>query len=283
MVAGPLDLTLANTIDKIYSTSVPTQLGQVVLNPDGSSIGSSVTLAATKTDDAAFTVGTSLVLPVGFLCDETGTDSVDEGDVGASRMTANRVVLITGQAAHDGAAIDTTNNRPLIFGGVQQDPTSLPSAGTVGRPSYIATSRQQEVLIYNSRLQAGEDQNNNLMGWLPKPIAGNTYTFTPTQNNSFQTTNIKASAGNLLKVFVINTTGAARYLQVHNTATTPGGGATAAFKWLVLANSSLNLGPKDLGDAGLYFSSGIAIANSTTASTYTAGVAGDLLVDIITI
>lgn len=41
-------------------------------------------------DDAAFTVGTTKVYSAGFLADETATDSVDEGDVGAARMTLDR-------------------------------------------------------------------------------------------------------------------------------------------------------------------------------------------------
>jgi hypothetical protein len=47
------------------------------------------------TDDAAFTPGTSKVLAVGFQCDESSTDSVDEGDVGAARMTADRRIYVT--------------------------------------------------------------------------------------------------------------------------------------------------------------------------------------------
>ncbi|MBX3498105.1 MAG: hypothetical protein KF889_01575 [Alphaproteobacteria bacterium] len=41
-------------------------------------------------DDAAFTPGTSSVMVAGFQADETATDSVDEGDVGAARMTLDR-------------------------------------------------------------------------------------------------------------------------------------------------------------------------------------------------
>jgi len=41
-------------------------------------------------DDAAFTVATSKVMVSGFLADETTPDSVDEGDVGAARMTLDR-------------------------------------------------------------------------------------------------------------------------------------------------------------------------------------------------
>jgi len=46
-------------------------------------------------DDAAFGVATSSVTPAGFLADETSPDSVDEGDVGAARMTLNRRVHVT--------------------------------------------------------------------------------------------------------------------------------------------------------------------------------------------
>lgn len=49
-------------------------------------------------DDAAFTPGTSEVLPVGFTADESSTDSVNEGDIGAARMTLDRKVIITNYA-----------------------------------------------------------------------------------------------------------------------------------------------------------------------------------------
>ncbi len=55
-------------------------------------------------DDAAFTPATSKVLPAGFFADETGTDSVDEGDVGASRMTLDRK-LITAPQPHSAGGL----------------------------------------------------------------------------------------------------------------------------------------------------------------------------------
>jgi hypothetical protein len=47
---------------------------------------------AVFTDDTAFTPGTSKGLAVGFQVDETSPDSVDEGDFGVPRMTADRKV-----------------------------------------------------------------------------------------------------------------------------------------------------------------------------------------------
>lgn len=49
------------------------------------------------TDDTAFTPATSKVAMVGFEADETATDSVDEGDGGAARMTLDRKVITTPQ------------------------------------------------------------------------------------------------------------------------------------------------------------------------------------------
>ena len=48
-------------------------------------------------DDAAFTPATSSVMMAGFQADETATDSVDEGDAGAARMTLDRKILVNPQ------------------------------------------------------------------------------------------------------------------------------------------------------------------------------------------
>lgn len=57
-------------------------------------------------DDAAFTPATSSVIVVGFEADETATDSVDEGDAGAARMTLDRKQIVT-QYAHAAAGGST--------------------------------------------------------------------------------------------------------------------------------------------------------------------------------
>jgi hypothetical protein len=49
------------------------------------------------TDDAAFTPGTSKVAAIGLQADESSTDSVDEGDVGAPRMTLDRKAIVNPQ------------------------------------------------------------------------------------------------------------------------------------------------------------------------------------------
>lgn len=52
---------------------------------------------AVVADDAAFTPGTTKVHMAGFHADETSTDSIDEGDGGAARMTLDRKQIMTPQ------------------------------------------------------------------------------------------------------------------------------------------------------------------------------------------
>jgi hypothetical protein len=46
-------------------------------------------------DDAAFTAGTTELVPIGFVADEGSTDSVNEDDLGAARMTLDRKQIVT--------------------------------------------------------------------------------------------------------------------------------------------------------------------------------------------
>lgn len=50
-----------------------------------------------QVDDAAFTPATSKIVMAGFEADETATDSVDEGDGGAARMTLDRKQIVNVQ------------------------------------------------------------------------------------------------------------------------------------------------------------------------------------------
>lgn len=58
-------------------------------------IGTNANLTESLVDDAAFTPATSRVLPVGFTFDDSSPDSVNEGDIGAARMSANRNIYAT--------------------------------------------------------------------------------------------------------------------------------------------------------------------------------------------
>jgi len=59
-----------------------------------------------KLDDAAFTVGTDKVSPIGAMADEAAPDSVDEGDAGIVRMTLDRKLLTRVVGATDSNRLD---------------------------------------------------------------------------------------------------------------------------------------------------------------------------------
>lgn len=70
-------------------------------------------LSSEKTDDAAFTPATSKVVVIGGEFDDTTPDSVDEGDAGAPRISANRNLYTTIRDAagnERGLNIDASNN-----------------------------------------------------------------------------------------------------------------------------------------------------------------------------
>lgn len=166
-----------------------------------------------------------------------------------------------------------------VFVLAKRTDTPTNSAGTDGDYSAINNDSLGHLWVREGYAPTAEDNTNSVIAMVRRAVAVSTYAPTAVQSNSFTTTNVKASAGNVYGFSVINTSGSDRYLQFHNTATTPAGGATAAFKFLVPAGSMLVLSENDWGGP-LTFTTGIAPANSTTAATYTAGTAGDLLLDL---
>jgi hypothetical protein len=80
--------------------------------------------AAVKVDDAAFTPASSSVMVIGGQADESATDSVDEGDAGAIRMTLDRKMRTAPSGAT--AAGATLAENPITTGGLAR--TSPPTA-----------------------------------------------------------------------------------------------------------------------------------------------------------
>jgi hypothetical protein len=93
------DTTSITPIGCVVEASAPTLTNGDVSGPSmttGGAIRVSVASGSIAgiVDDAAFTPGTSEVLPVGFTFDNSSPDSVDEGDIGAARMSANRNIFV---------------------------------------------------------------------------------------------------------------------------------------------------------------------------------------------
>lgn len=83
---GVQRVTIANDSTGVLATvSTVTTVGTVT----------NITNQGQIADDAAFTAATTRVNMAGFFADETATDSVDEGDGGAARMTLDRKQIVT--------------------------------------------------------------------------------------------------------------------------------------------------------------------------------------------
>jgi len=124
---------------------------------------------------------------------------------------------------------------------------------------------------------AGEDVTNNVMQVVNKPSAASTYAGSIYKNiGASVTQNIKSTSGNLYAFVCHNNNATGRYLQFHNTSTTPSAGAVPELSFWIPATSEVSKGYGDIfGFAGYNFSTGIAIAISTTRDTYTAAGATD--------
>lgn len=116
-----------NASNQLLVTGPVTNAGTFAVQESGAALTALQLIDDTVyTDDAAFTPATSKVLGIGFMVDDTGTDSVDEGDIGAPRMSADRVAYFQGAVAHDAA--DSGN--PVKVGGkaVNAEPTAVANA-----------------------------------------------------------------------------------------------------------------------------------------------------------
>lgn len=89
-------------------------------------------------DDSAFTPATSYVGAAGFFADETAPDSVDEGDIGAARMTLDRkqlMVLVDKTTDANRLVIDTNgyitvNQAATVNVDIQDSWAALTGGGT---------------------------------------------------------------------------------------------------------------------------------------------------------
>lgn len=188
---------------------------------------------------------------------------------------AGAVVVSTSGSAPVAAADDMANptasqvlNYPFLFDGTTWDRwrgTAVSGAGNVAE----------------QLAPAAEDNTNGIIAQQWKPLAVSTYTpslFVDFAANA--TANVKASLGNVFAIYCHNLNAAVRFLQLHNTATTPGGGAVPRMTFLVPAQSAINLGAEMFTTSGVNFSTGIAFGFSTTEGTYTAGAAADQFTQI---
>lgn len=118
---------------------------------------------AVVTDDGPFSVGNHGVHAVGFYFDNVATDSVDEGDMGAARMSANRNIFINiRDNAGNERGLNIDANGELGIGAIR---SALP-AGTnyVGKVRLTDGTTDAEVVPltgYNAQAVAIVDSNGD--------------------------------------------------------------------------------------------------------------------------
>ncbi len=94
--SGRLHVNVGNTVT--VGSHAVTNAGTFAVQVDGSALTALQLIDdPIVADDAAFTPATTKVMMVGFEADEASTDSVDEGDGGAARMTLDRKIIVTPQ------------------------------------------------------------------------------------------------------------------------------------------------------------------------------------------
>lgn len=86
----------------------------------------------THPDDAAFSVATDAIVAIAGLADETAPDSVDEGDVGALRMTLDRRLITAGNRLDDAAFTPATSYVSPIAGLADDTAPDSVDEGDVG-------------------------------------------------------------------------------------------------------------------------------------------------------
>jgi len=153
---------------------------------------------------------------------------------------------------------------------------------TNGQTSPIQGDSQANEMVTLATNIAGEDLTNNVQGVVNVPLANGAYSPSRFQNlGANATLNVKASAGVVLAVECQNLNAAIRYLQIHNTATTPSVGNVPYLSFPIPASSTRQIGADFFTANGISLSTGIAFAFSTTSGTYTAGTAAEQMTHLI--
>lgn len=277
-------LDLDNNLEQLFEvTSGNSEYILVATDPSGDQLYGYIRGIATTGNSYAITINNTLAGgTANWIGSQANFDSSDVTKLGFEIYSVENSTswttgtILTQEVQYSPGNSDIANLRLLTTNGDY----SIDYAR--GRIFYRkATTGTSDTLAYTTAVGRSGFENTTAGVALVKTqaLATTVGNATRGQNNSFTTTNIKASAGKVYYACVSNTTGVLKYFQLHNTATTPAGGATASLKFPVPANDTIILQANDLGYDGAYFSTGIAIAASSTLTTYTAVTAGDLVVD----
>lgn len=233
----------------------------VVVNPDGSNVGASVTVTADTEFPAAAALADATANPT-----TTVVGSMNEHFNGTTWDRSRG-----GQTANSATVTGFQNNLPMA----RYD--SSVTARTTGQFGNLQSDINGAMQVNNYTLAAGENQTLDVQAVQIKPSASATYSATSTSNLGAATAaNLKGTTGNVFSCYATNTNAAVRYFQIHNKATIPLAGEAPVYSFLIPASGGMIvIGNDFFGAPGVNLSLGIGYAISTAAGTYTAATAGD--------
>lgn len=176
--------------------------------------------AGQTTDDAAPETGTRVNL-MGALFDDTATDSVDEGDAGFIRMTSERKLITAGSYVDDTAITPAGANTYGVLLGAMADETG-PDSVDEGDFGALRMTLTRFLKTSLGDLLSGEDQTNNVLQVVEKPLGVSTYTPDLDTSAALEASSVtKASAGVLYGFTASNTNATGHWIQFFNSTTVP--------------------------------------------------------------
>ncbi len=253
-------------------------------------------------DDAAFTPGTSEVLPIGFQFDDSAPDSVNEGDIGCPRMSANRslYVNIRDNAGNErGLNIDASGQLAVTLASAQTLAT-VTTVSTVtnitnqghGADDAAFTPATTRVMVagFFADETATDSVDEGDMGaariTLDRKLITTPYVHAAAGGqSSFKSLDldeseeeVKGSAGKLFWIHCMNMSASVRYLKIYaNTAAGTTVGTTTPIHTFPIPTLATTNGAGfnlNFGDTGISIATGICVAATTGLADNDTGAPG---------
>ncbi len=249
-------------------------------------------------DDAAFTPATSVVSMAGFEFDDTTPDSVDEGDAGAARMSANRNIYTTIRDAagnerganvdannailvQEAAAMDVSAATVTVDGsGVTQPVSGTVTANLSATDNAVLDTIDAVLDLINAKLVTGTVIGDVNLGATDNAVLDSIVT-----NQSARSTggckvftsidldqteeDITSGATTIYGIYVWNATAAPLWLQLFNTNTVTVGTTAPTNNFPIPANADSDVAGVviPIPDKGAAYSTALTVAITTGSGT----------------